>query len=282
MRWWLVPVGRSGPASRRAVARHEMYIIRSMRSRWTRAAAGLLLLAPVACSAVPFGRQYEYEEQLYLDVDGSATVTVAASFPALVALRGLPLDPSPGGRTDRDEVRRALDAVGCGVDTVNRGWRRRGRRFIQFQISTDDVSTLSSCGALSWSSYSLNATEGVLHYVQRVGAPTPGDPGAVNWDGSELVAFKLHLPSRIYDHNVRRLEDNEPGDIDRGNILTWEQRLADRRTGAPVTMDVKMDPTSILFTTLWLFAGAFTAAVIALGSIVWWVKRRGTTIAGNG
>jgi hypothetical protein len=104
----------------------------------------------------------------------------------------------------------------------------------------------------------------------------------VNWDGSELVAFKLHLPSRIYDHNVRRIEDNEPGDIDRGNILTWEQRLADRRAGAPVTMDVKMDPTSILFTTLWLFAGAFTAAVIALGSIVWWVKRRGTTIAGNG
>ena len=240
-----------------------------------RAAAVLVLLASIACGAVPFGRQYEYEEQLYLDVDGSATVTVAGSFPALVALRGLPLDPAPGGRTDRDEVRRVLESQGCTVDSVNRGWRRHGRRFIGFQISTGDVRTLSSCAVLRWSSYSLDPAEGMLHYVQTVGAAAGGDPGQVNWDGSELVAFKLHLPSRVYDHNVRRLEDNEPGEIERGNILTWEQRLADRRAGTPVTMDVIIDPTSILFTAIWLFAGAFGAAVVVLGSLIWWVMRRG-------
>ena len=251
-----------------------MYIIRTMRSRSVRAAAGLLLLSSIACSGLPLGRQYEYEEQLYLDVDGSAVVVVDSSIAALVALRGVPLDPSPTARTDRGEIRRALEAVGCTVDTVGQGWRRRTRRFVQFRISTTDVRTLSKCGLLSWSTYALDATETVLHYRQTVGAPTPGEPGQVNWDGSEIVAFKLHLPSRVFDHNVRRLEDNAPGGLERGNILTWEQRFADRRAGMPITIDVKMDPTSILYTTLWLFAGAFGAAVLMLGGVVWWVKTK--------
>ena len=54
----------------------------------TRLAALSLALLLAGCS-LPFGREYEYEEQLYLDVDGSATVIVNASMPALVALRGL-------------------------------------------------------------------------------------------------------------------------------------------------------------------------------------------------
>ena len=113
-----------------------------------------------------------------------------------------------------------------------------------------------------------------LRYRQTVGAPAGGDPGAVNWDGSELVAFKLHLPSRIHDHNVKRL-DGTNGTTERGNILTWEQTLADRRAGKPIDMDVTMDATSILYTTLWLFAGAFAGAVAVLCLIVWWTMRRG-------
>ena len=72
----------------------------------------------------------------------------------------------------------------------------------------------------------------------------------MNWDGKELVGFKLHAPSRIFFHNVRRLEDGSPGDADRGNILTWEQTLADRRAGQPLRMEVRMGPESILFRTL--------------------------------
>ncbi len=254
-----------------------MYIIQPMRSRSVRAAAGLLLLSSIACSGLPLGRQYEYEEQLYLSVDGSAIVIVDSSIAALVALRGLPLDPSPTARTDRGAIRRVLEAGGCTVDNVGQGWRRSGRRFVQFRISTTDVRTLAACTLLNWSSYAFGpgGAEGQLRYEQTVGAPTPRDPGQVNWNGSELVAFKLHLPSRIHDHNVRRLEDNSTGDVERGTILTWEQRVADRRAGKPIAMTVTMDATSILFTTLWLFAGAFAAAVLALGTIVWLVKRKG-------
>ena len=233
-----------------------------------------LVLAVSACSN-PFGPLYEYEEQVYLRVDGAATVVVDSSIAALVALRGVPLDPAAPASTDRANLRAMFEAGGCHVDNVGQPWRRRGRRFVQVRISTPDVRTLSKCGLLSWSSYALGPAGDGLRFHQVVGAPAARDPGKVNWDGTELIAFKLHAPSRVREHNVRRLDVDEPGEPGRGNILTWEQRLADRRAGKPIEMDVRMDATSILYTTLWLFGGAAVAAVGTLAFIVWLTVRRG-------
>jgi hypothetical protein len=237
------------------------------------AAAIVFALTGAACDN-PLGRQYEYEEQLYLRVDGAATVVIDTSIAALVALRGAPLDPSPSKRIDRAEIRRVYESGGCQVDNVGQPWTRKGRRFVQVRLETTDVRTLSTCSLLSWSSYSLDPEGELLRFRQTVGAPTARDPGAINWDGQELVAFKAHLPSRIQSHNVKRLSDGENGSVDRGNILTWEQRFSDRRAGQPIEMDVTMESRSILYTTLWLFAGAFTAAVVTLVLIVWWTMRR--------
>jgi len=237
-------------------------------------AVAALTLAVATCRS-PFGPLYEYEEQIYLRVDGAATVVVDSSIAALVALRGVALDPAAPSSTDRAALRAMFESAGCHVDNVGQPWRRRGRRYVQVRLSTPDVRTLSNCGLLAWSTYVLDRIPDGLHYRQTVGAPTARDPGPVNWDGTELVAFKLHLPSRVRDHNVRRLDVDAPGGLERGNILTWEQRLADRRAGKPVAIDVSMDAKSILYTTLWLFGGAFTAAVGALGLIVWLTVRRG-------
>ena len=64
--------------------------------------------------------------------------------------------------------------------------------------------------------------------------------------------------------------------VARGNILAWEQRLADRLEGRPVEITVRMSSQSILYRTLWLFAAAFGAAVLLLGSLIWWTVRKGT------
>jgi len=220
-------------------------------------------------------RQYEYEEQIYLTVRGAATVIVDTSIPALVALRGLQLDPSNSARIDQEDVRRAFEAQGCRVVRVGQPWRRDGRRFVQIRMETDDVRTLNQCGVFGWSSYAFDQDEGGLHFEQKVGDAASGNPGKVNWDGSELVAFKLHLPSKITFHNVRKLKDNSAGDVERGNILTWEQALADRRAGKPIDMDVRMESESILYRTIWLFGGAFGGAVLVLAAIVWLTMRRG-------
>lgn len=240
-----------------------------------------LAVALASGCANPFGRQYEYEEQYDLDTSGAVTVVIDTSVPALVALRGMPLDPAPMARTDRTEIRKLFEDAGCRVIRVAEPWRRSGRRFIQISIQADHVRALASCRPLAWSTFSGLAPEtdpefgAIVRYRQVVGEAAAGLPGAVNWDGSELVAVKLHLPSRIFYQNSRRLEDGKTRDADRGNIVTWEQRLTDRLAGKPIEIDVKMDPKSILYTTLWLFAGAFAAAALAMVGAIWWIVRKG-------
>ena len=62
-----------------------------------------------ACSGRVLKPQYQYEEELYLDLDGSATLNLNASVASLVALRGvdLPTDRAraAGSRTRPRAVR---------------------------------------------------------------------------------------------------------------------------------------------------------------------------------
>jgi hypothetical protein len=228
------------------------------------------------------GREYEYEEQIYLSVDGSATVILNSSIAALVALRGAALDPAPASRIGRDDVRELFEASGCDVVRVGQLWRRRGRRFVQVRLHADDVRQLSQCRVLDWSVYSFTQDEAGLRFEQRVGPPrSSGDLPATTWKGDELVAFRLHLPSRILHHNLRRLSDGAPGEPERGNILTYEQRLVDRRVGKPVTVDVRLETQPILYRTLLLFGGSFAAAVVAVGLVIWLVIRRGRRAASS-
>jgi hypothetical protein len=241
-----------------------------------------------ACGGRGFGRQYEYEEQLYLSADGSASVVVNGSIPALIAMHGLALDPSPRARVDRDAVRRMVTEPGLEIARVSRPWRRDGRQFIQIRAAIDDVRKLSSTRLFRWSAYSLATTYAadktpLREFKQLVGAPQGAAPASAGWDGSELVAFKLHLPSRITFQNVRRLDTGGPGTAERGNILTWEQRLTDRLQGQPIDMQVTMEEGSILHRTLLLFGLSFTAALALLAFIVWRIIRRGrqTNAAAN-
>jgi hypothetical protein len=245
-----------------------------MCDRLVRTTVAVVMLGLLAGCSNPLGRQYEYEEQLYLSVDGSARLVIDASLPSLVALFGLPLDPSLQTRVDREQIRRMFMTPQCPDVRVAQPWIRHGRRFVQIRITTPDVVRLKSCGPLSWSSYEFAPEGTLLHFTRLIGPGKSGDPGKVNWDGSELVAFKLHLPSRIAWHNLKRLDNGLNGEAERGNILTWEQTLASRRGGQPVDMQVRMDSQSILYRTLWLFAGAFAAAILVLVTLIWMTVRR--------
>jgi hypothetical protein len=60
-------------------------------------------LVTSACGGTrsPFRSPPEYEEEVYIALDGTATVNVNASVAALVALRGFDLNVDPRGRVDR-------------------------------------------------------------------------------------------------------------------------------------------------------------------------------------
>jgi predicted small lipoprotein YifL len=238
-------------------------------------AAAVLAVAVSACG-IRGPRQYEYEEQLYLFPDGSATVVMNASIPSLIALHGLDLDPNPRARLDRGAIRDMVSEPGLEISRVSRPWRRHGRQFVQIRAEIAQVEKLSETKLFGWSKYSASTTpDGAREYRQVVGTPRGSVVPNAGWQGTELVAFKLHLPSRIQSHNVRSLETGETGGPERGNILTWEQRLSDRLQGRPIDMQVTMDSGSILHRTLWIFALSFGAAVALLAFIVWRVVLRG-------
>jgi len=218
------------------------------------------------CAAGVFKPDYEYEEELYLSLDGSATLNVYASVASLVALRGARLDPDPRARIDLDEVRAFFGAPTLPV-AVNLS-RRDGRRFVNVSVQIDDVRELSRLAPFAWSRYRFERRDEVLEFRQVVGPPVRAVSEA-GWTGDELVAFRLHLPSAVVFHNA------PTGEILRGNILVWEQRLSDRLAGAPLDIDVNLEPTSILARALLLFAGTILAAAAALAGLIWWISRRG-------
>ena len=211
-------------------------------------------------------KQYEYEEEVYLALDGSATVNVNASVPALVALRGARLNVNPQSRFDRDAVRAFFDGPD-GTVTALSSSRRYGRRFIHVSVTIDDIRALQRLAPFAWSNYQFARTGDVYEYRQQVGAPAGTDVGNVGWDGTELVTFRLHLPSHITG-------DNAPESVQRGNILEWDQSLADRLHGAPVEMQVQMETQTILANTLLLFGATAVAALLTIAAIVWWVARK--------
>ena len=241
------------------------------------AALGCAAAGSVACRGGVLGKQYEYEEDLYLALDGTATVVVNASLPALVALRGLDIDPAPATRVDLDKIRAAYSSPVVEVTRVSPPWRRAGRRFVQVRLNVQDVRKLNEAAPFAWSRYTLAVQNGHHVFEQKVGASAlkRGTLQNVGWNGSEVVAFRLHLPSRILWHNSRDLATNQPLDVQRGNILGWEQHLADRLDGAPLDIRVEIESQSILHRTLWLFAGAFLAAVAVLASLIWLTMRKG-------
>ncbi len=236
-----------------------------VRRVWVALCAALLL---AACGANPLSRKYEYEEELYLDLDGSATVYVNAAVPALVALRGADLPLDPAARLDRQDVRALYETPVSRVANISTS-RRDGRRYVHLRIEVEDVRRLGEAPMFAWSTYRLAVGDEAAEYAQRVGAATGRDVGEVGWSGAELVAFRLHLPSRVTFHNSPTKE------IRRGNIIAWEQPLEARRQGVPVDIEVRMDSESILANTLLLFGSMIVLVAVTFAGFIWFIRGRG-------
>ena len=220
-----------------------------------------------ACRSA-FARKYEYDEDVFLALDGSATITLSASVPALVALRGVDLDVDPRAQLDRAKVRALFEHPAVRVTGVTTS-RRENRRYVHVRMEVDDVRRLGEVTPFAWSRYALDRQNDVFVFKQTIGASAGRDVGNVGWSGDELVAFRLHLPSRVPWHNAPSRE------IERGNIIAWEQPLSARLKSEPVAIEVHMETASILVRTLTLFAITIVLAAATFALAIWWVMRRG-------
>jgi hypothetical protein len=237
----------------------------------------VIALTAASCGArSALFRQYEYEEEIYLSLDGSATMFVNSSVEALNALRGTAFNPRLNARLDRDAVRHYFTSPAARVARVS-GSRRGGRQYVHVRLQVDDIRQLSTAPAFSWSTYHLAHDREIVVYKQWIGAPahtgSEGE-GAPHWTGDELAAFRIHIPSVVEWHNAGR--DN----LRRGNIVVWEQPLADRLKGVPLELEVRMEPQSILYRTLILFGAMFGGVALLFGAVIWWIVRQGRAATG--
>lgn len=246
------------------------------------AIVGALVLMTVNCGSANGGalsRQYEYEEEMFLWLDGSATMYVHSSIAALNALRGTAFDERPNARVNTAAIRAYFDSPAARVVRVASS-RRRNRRYVHVRLAVDDIRRLAEAAPFAWSSYELKSSGGLVEYRQTVGTPGvkthvgPTAPGT-QWTDDDFVGFRIHVPSQVVYHNAGA------GNLRRGNILVWEQSLSDRSNGVPLTLEARMEPRSILYRTLFLFGGTIAAAALMFAIVIWRVVRKGRRASGR-
>ena len=206
-----------------------------------------VVLALVAAAAVGCGsggslfRQYEYEEDVYLSLDGTATVYVNRSIAGARRPARHVVRPRSSARVDRDAVRAVLHDAGHARDGGHRvapqrpairpRAARRGRH-----------PPAGRGGALRVVRLRPPPDRHAVSVYRRRSARRPTSRSAGSgWNGREIVAFRLHLPSKIDYHNAGA------ANLRRGNILVWEQPLTDRLSGMPLVLDARMQTQSILY-----------------------------------
>ena len=237
-----------------------------------RAGVALAALMLAACQTLGLVRQYEYDERVELSLDGSAVVDINASIPALVALRGATLSVDPEARFDRQEFRRAVRRAGRVGPRGQRlpparpairsraARRERHRRSCRASRRSHGRATV----LIGWSTSSASC--------RRSAAPRGCDVGDVGWTGDELVAFRVHLPSRINFHN-------SPTGVERGNILVWEQTPA-RSARGRASPDGSADGNRVdsLPHPLAVRRNIRRGHGWRWPLVVWWVSRKGRSV----
>ena len=122
-----------------------------------------------ACGGGSLFKTYEYEEDMYLSLDGTATLYVNSSVAALNALRGTTFDTALAKAPDREALRAYFSSPGARVDRVTLS-RRSSRRYIHVRIQVDNVEALAQAAPFSWSTISFKRDGDLFYYRQSVGA----------------------------------------------------------------------------------------------------------------
>jgi len=224
------------------------------------AAALLLVTALRGCLT------YEYEHEIWLQVDGSGVVNVTGRPGLWTAFKSLPLDESDP-EAMKATARKLFEDSGLQVRRVT-VTKRRGHRYLFVSATFKDVNRISYTRAFPDLRVGLRREDGRLIMDGSWQRPIEALPGGEK-DKDGLMAVRFHLPSRVYSH--RHAADG----VERGNILGWRQDTAAALEGGRLDFGATMDERSILSSTVMLFAGAVVLAVVLLSVALWAVVRQG-------
>ncbi|PYQ19036.1 MAG: hypothetical protein DMF81_23190 [Acidobacteria bacterium] len=218
-----------------------------------------LLLAAGLGSCV----RYEYEHEIWLDVDGSGRVNVTGRPELWARFKGLAADTDEEALARR--ARELFERSGLRVRRVDLT-HRGGHAYLYVAAAFDDVNRLGGTAAFPDLRIALRP-DGDRLRLEGAWRPASRPPTPAGTDG--LMAVRFHLPSKIYRH------ENAPGGVERGNILSWRQEVAAGAAGRELAFGAVMDRRSIFYSTVGLFAGAVLTALAMLATVVYFVRRKG-------
>jgi hypothetical protein len=227
-----------------------------------RVAAALL-----AATALRGCASYEYEHEIWLQVDGSGTVNVTGRPALWTAFKSLPLDPQGEPEALKRAARELFERSGLAVKRVTLT-TKHGQRYLFVSADFRDVNRISYTAAFPDLRVGVRREGGRLLLDGSWQRPLDAlAAGERDRDGEMAVRF--HLPRKVYGHR------NARDGVERGNILGWRQDSAAALDGGRLEFGAEMDERSILSSTVMLFAGAVVLAVLLLATALWAVVRRG-------
>lgn len=211
----------------------------------------VLLLSLTACTA------YEYEEEIFLEMDGSGRFRISGSCEALGAL--LPL-----GEVSTDRVRSYFDEPHIELESV-RKTERDGRNFIHVGGRFSDWNRLCDHPAFSGRDCSLSEGPEFLELESTI--PRPKNTSYPS-DAEASIAFRFHFPSTVRFHNSRY-------GIERGNIVRWQRTMNEHLRGDPLRIRVRFEKRSVLETTVLVLLTAAGLVAVAVTSVIVLMVRKG-------
>lgn len=217
------------------------------------AAVVLLALAAAACPV------YEYEEEVFLEVDGAGRFRLSGSTALFPAFHDL------SGAMTLDEVRAHFEAPGVELTSV-RETRRGGRTFVHVQGRFDDWNDLCGHPAFRHRECRLLGSDESLE-LRLVVPPARTGRSTGRAPADARIAFRFHFPSSVSYHN-------SPTGLERGNILRWEREA--RELGRePFRIEAHFGRRSVLATTLTILVAALAIVVLSVALTLVFLVRKG-------
>jgi len=215
----------------------------------------LVLLAASGCTT------YEYEEEVFLEVDGSGEIRMSGSTDVVAALQGL-------DEAGAESAKALFEGEGVEILSAFETERER-RKFVHVQARFSDWEKL--CRIPAFRDRGCRLAKGPTRQdglALELSLPSPRETAPESLDPQAVLALRYHFPSTIRYHN-------SPSDIERGNILSWKRTLREHFAGRPLDLAVRFDRRTILAATTRVMGVALGLVLASIATALWLMVRKG-------
>jgi hypothetical protein len=214
--------------------------------------APLLLLLLAGCIT------YEYEEEVFLEIDGSGEIRMSGSKEAVAALHGI-------DQATIESAKELFEGEGVQILSALETMRER-RKFVHVRARFSDWEKLCRLPAFRDRGCRLAKEPDALEL--ELSLPSPRTAAPESLDPQALLALRYHFPSSIRYHD-------SPGDVERGNILSWKRTVREHFAGRPLDLHVRFDRRTILAATVRILGLALGLVLASIGTGLVVMLRKG-------